>query len=97
MDAVVIISVIAGAVAGYTAVEHLRFIAMGRFVALGAGALGGGLGLEITARISANSLDASLLIPTHADAAVTALVTGAIGGAAMVALLGVVRALLAES
>ena len=96
IERVTLIGLPAGAVAGFLASAELRFVALRKPAALLAGVIGGGVGVAVAARIAANSSDVGLAVPGGTEAAVSALVTGSIGGAALVAALGVVRALLAE-
>jgi hypothetical protein len=95
MEIALIIALAAGAVAGGLAAAELRYVNFRRFGALALGAIGGGLGFSVASRIAANA-PGGVVLPGGADAAISALVSGAIGGAAMVAALGVVQVLLAE-
>ena len=97
MEIGLIVGLPAGALAGYLAGAGLRFARFGKFAALTAGALGGGVGIAVAARIAANSHHAGLMVPGGGETVISALVTGSIGGAAMVAALGAVKTLLAES
>ncbi len=96
MEAGLFIGLIAGALAGAFAASELRFVRLHRSGAALLGALGGWIGLGVAAQIAANTTAGEVLLPGLTDVAVGAIVSGAIGGGAMVALYGVVSALLAE-
>lgn len=97
MDMNLIIQLIAGALGGNAAGAVLKNLNLGTLGNSIAGILGGGLGGQILAMLGGAGATAATMGGTDMASIITSLASGGVGGGALMAIIGVVKNMMAKS